>query len=49
MRLINWWKKLTMNEKLMYALLLALTIGIATRWRFVLAEVSEAFGNRFGS
>lgn len=46
-RLKNWWKKQTLNEKLMYVLVVALAIGIATRWRFVFAEVGDAFRHIF--
>lgn len=42
-RLKDWWKKQTLNEKLMYVLVVALAIGIATRWRFVFGEVGDAF------
>lgn len=46
-RLKLWWKRQTLNEKLMYVLILALLIGIATRWRFVFGEIGEAFRNIF--
>lgn len=46
-RLKAWWKRSTLNEKLMYALIIALAIGIATRWRYVFDEVGEAFRNIF--
>lgn len=36
-----------MNEKLMYVLAVAFAIGIATRWRFVVSEVEEAFRGIF--
>lgn len=42
-----WWNKQTLNEKLMYVLVMALTIGIITRWRFVLAEIGDAFRHIF--
>ena len=47
-RLKLWWKKQTTNEKLMYVLIVALLIGIATRWRFVFGEVAET-GTRAGA
>lgn len=43
-----WWQSRTLNEKMMYALVAVLVIGIATRWRFVLGEIGEAFGFYFG-
>lgn len=46
-RLKDWWKKQTLNEKLMYVLVVALAIGIATRWRFVFGEVGDAFRHIF--
>ncbi|HIW09889.1 MAG TPA: hypothetical protein H9888_00150 [Candidatus Rikenella faecigallinarum] len=46
-RLKLWWKNQTTNEKLMYVLIVALLIGIATRWRFVFGEVAEAFRSIF--
>lgn len=42
-----WWKKQTLNEKLMYVLVVVLAIGIATRWRFVFGEIGEAFRHIF--
>lgn len=42
-----WWKKQTLNEKLMYVLVVVLAIGIATRWQFVFGEVGEAFRHIF--
>lgn len=44
-RFKRWWKTRTLNEKLMYVLVVALAIGIATRWRYVLGEIGDAFGN----
>lgn len=46
-RLKQWWKKQTLNEKLMYVLVVALAIGIATRWRFVFGEAADAFRHIF--
>lgn len=46
-RLGQWWKRQTLNEKLMYVLMIALMIGIATRWRFVFGEAAEAFRHIF--
>lgn len=46
-RLRSWWKRQTLNEKLMYVLVVALAIGIATRWRFVFGEVADAFRHIF--
>lgn len=46
-RLKRWWTGLTLNEKLMYVLVTALAIGIATRWRFVFGEVADAFRHIF--
>ncbi|WP_298061550.1 hypothetical protein [uncultured Rikenella sp.] len=46
-RFKRWWTGASWNEKLMYVLIAALAIGIATRWRFVLDEVGEAFRNIF--
>lgn len=47
MKIKEKWKKLTLNEKLMFALIVILLIGIATRWRYVFAEVADAFMSRF--
>lgn len=46
-RLKTWWTGLTLNERLMYVLIAALAIGIATRWRYVFGEVGEAFRHIF--
>lgn len=46
-RLKGWWKGLTLNEKMMYVLIAALAIGIATRWRFVFGEAADAFRHIF--
>ncbi len=46
-RFVEWWKKQSLAEKLMYLLLVALMIGIATRWRYVFDEIAEAFASRF--
>lgn len=46
-RLKRWWIGLTLNEKLMYVLVTALAIGIATRWRYVFTEVGDAFRHIF--
>lgn len=43
----QWWKKATLNEKLMYTLITALAIGIATRWSYVIKEAGDAFISRF--
>ncbi|MFI3286929.1 MAG: hypothetical protein R3Y61_00465 [Rikenellaceae bacterium] len=41
------WKGLTLNEKMMYGLLLAFAIGIIVRWDFITVEVGESFTNLF--
>ncbi len=41
------WKGLTLNEKMMYGLLLAFAVGIIVRWDFIAVEVEEAFTNLF--
>ncbi len=46
-RMVHWWKGLTLNEKSMYLLIVALTVGIATRWRVVFGEAAEAFRHIF--
>ncbi|MEG0033063.1 MAG: hypothetical protein RSF93_06370 [Mucinivorans sp.] len=43
----KWWAGLTVNEKMMYPLIVVLIIAIATRWRFVVREVADAFSNLF--
>lgn len=43
-RLKRWWKGMTLNEKLLYLLIVTFSIGIVTRWEFILDEASEAFG-----
>ncbi|WP_294591229.1 hypothetical protein [uncultured Rikenella sp.] len=48
-RVTRWWKGHSMNEKLMYLLIVALVMGIATRWRFVFGEAAEAFRHIFVS
>lgn len=47
-RLIGWWRSRSTNEKLMYGLILALSIGILTRVEFVWKEIGAAFGSYFG-
>lgn len=42
-KLKEWWAKLSSNEKMMYPLIAVLIIAIATRWRYVLKELGEAF------
>ncbi len=44
-----WWNRTTLNEKLMYGLIIALLIGIATRWKYVFKEIGEAFSGIFGN
>lgn len=46
-KFVCWWRSRTLNEKLMHALIVMLVIGIATRWRFIFAEVADAFSNIF--
>lgn len=46
-RLKKWWSAATLNEKMMYGLLIVLTIGIATRWRYVVADIADAFTSMF--
>ncbi|MFI3298541.1 MAG: DUF5106 domain-containing protein [Rikenellaceae bacterium] len=46
-RLIARLKSATMNEKMMYSLLLLFTVGIIIRWDFISKEVSEAFSDMF--
>lgn len=43
----KWWKKSTLNEKLMYALILLLLVCIATRWRVIFEQIGESFGGLF--
>lgn len=43
-RLKCWWKALTLNERMLYLLVLAFSIGIVTRWEFIAEEAGEAFG-----
>lgn len=45
----EWWGKTTLNEKLMYALILMLIVGILTRWNYVFGEIGEAFSGLFPS
>ncbi|MEG1607983.1 MAG: hypothetical protein RR931_05555 [Mucinivorans sp.] len=47
-KFLKWWHATTLNEKLMYSLVLMLLIGIATRWRYVLREVGDAFAALVG-
>lgn len=45
----EWWKKSTLNEKLMYTLIMMLLIGILTRGNYVFDEIGEAFSGLFPS
>lgn len=47
-RFKKWWKRSTMNEKLMYSLIIILLICIATRWRLIFDQIGESFGGLFG-
>lgn len=47
-KLKTWWRSRTQNEKMMYALIAVLVIGIATRAGFIWDEIAEAFGVYFG-
>ena len=42
-RFIEWWQTRTANEKLMYALIVMLAIGILTRIDFIKKELGETF------
>ncbi len=42
-KFIIWWRGCTLNEKLMYALIVVLIIGILTRWEYVWGEIAAAF------
>lgn len=44
----KWWRKATLNEKLMYCLVVMLIIGIATRWSVIADQIAESFGGLFG-
>lgn len=46
-RIVLWWKSRSTNEKMMYGLILVLTVGIITRAEFVWNEISDAFGSYF--
>lgn len=46
-KLKHLWKGLTLNEKLMYGLLVAFVIGIFVRWDFITSEVNESVTNLF--
>lgn len=46
-KLKQWWKKSTLNEKLMYSLIIVLIIGISTRWRYAFNEIGDAFNHLF--
>lgn len=46
-KFVHWWRSRTLNERLMYSLIVLLAIGIATRWRFIFAEVADAFSAIF--
>lgn len=47
MKIKKWWLSRTTNEKMMWALIVALTIGILTRWNYVWSEIAEAFASYF--
>lgn len=47
MKIIDWWKSRTTNEKMMWGLIAVLIIGILTRWNYVWEEVAAAFGSYF--
>lgn len=44
-----WWSGRTLNEKLMYSLVVVLIIGIVTRWGYVTKEISEGFSQYFNA
>lgn len=46
-KIVTWWRSCTLNEKMMYAILAMLVIGIATRWEYVMNDISEAFTSLF--
>lgn len=43
------WQKATLNEKLMYGLIVVLLIGIITRGEYVLGEIGDAFSHLIGT
>ncbi|CDN32344.1 hypothetical protein BN938_2272 [Mucinivorans hirudinis] len=45
--MLDLWRSRTLNEKMMWGLILVLIIGIATRWRYVWGEIASAFGGYF--
>ncbi len=45
--IVRKWSASTLNEKLMYGLILAFVIGIALRWDFIAGELSETLSNMF--
>ncbi len=44
---MKFWKKLTLNEKAMIGLIIALLLSIIFRWEYVSTQVSEAFRGLF--
>ena len=48
-RFKDWWKKSSQNEKIMYALIFMLVIGIGTRWAYVKTELSDSVAEMFSS
>lgn len=42
-----WWESRSANEKMMWGLIVVLTIAILTRWQYVWKEIGEAFGAYF--
>ncbi len=45
--IVRKWRRSTLNEKLMYGLILAFVIGIIVRWDFISSELTETFTNMF--
>ncbi|MDR1671093.1 MAG: hypothetical protein LBR57_01065 [Alistipes sp.] len=49
MRLTDWWRERSSQERWMMALIALLLVGIALRWAWVSSEVSGAFRERFSA
>ncbi len=46
-KILKWWKGRTLNEKLMYWLLVLFTIGIVVRWDFITQSVTTSVKNMY--
>lgn len=46
-KLFSWFKSRPQSEKIMYLLIIAMVIGIATRWQYVWGEIGSAFASYF--